>query len=321
MLTITQIYDIFMMTLSGSLSIKGIVFHSVKEKNMERRLSPPPERNTKSPKLQTPPGACDTHFHIFGPQERFPFNPNRPLEAEDSTFDDLILLHDKLGISRGVIVQSLMQGNCYEYMINALCRDPIRFRGVAMPAPNITDGELEILDKAGVVGARFAFLWNPKIDMKMVGRIHELGWHSQFWFKGEEEALKWRDSILSVPGNFVIDHMGWQPAEKGIDSPGFKMILECLETGRCWVKLSGPNRFSAQSGPPYSDTLPFAQELVKRAPEKLIWGSDWPHPDHFELMPNDGDLLDLMLEWVPDIKTRKQILSTNPADLFGFKVL
>jgi len=263
---------------------------------MDRKLSPPPVRDTKTPRLKAPPGACDTHFHIYGPQLRFPLNPNRALEVEDSTVDDLMALHDTLGVARGVIVQSLMQGHCYEYMLNALCRAPERFRGIAMPAPDITDGELEILDKAGVVGARFAYRWSAEIDTTMIARVHELGWHPQFWFRGEDEALAWRDTMLAVPGNFVIDHMGWQPAQDGIDSPGFRVVLDCLDTGRCWVKLSGPNRFSAQAGPPYADTLPFAQALVARAPERLLWGSDWPHPDHFEAMPNDGDLFDLMLD-------------------------
>jgi predicted TIM-barrel fold metal-dependent hydrolase len=254
---------------------------------MDRKLSPPPVRDTKKPRLKAPPGACDTHFHIYGPQARFPLNEARPLDVEDSTVDDLIKLHDTLGVERGVIVQSLMQGHCYEYMLNALCRDPARFRGIAMPAPDITDRELEILDQAGVVGARFAFRWSPEIDPAMIARVHELGWHPQFWFRGEEEALAWRDTMLASPGNFVIDHMGWQPA-------------------------------SALDGPPYADTLPFAQALVDRAPERLLWGSDWPHPDHFEAMPNDGDLFDLMLDWVPDPATRKQIMSDNPAELFGF---
>ena len=230
---------------------------------MDRKLSPPPDRNTKKPLLKTPSGACDTHFHIYGPQERYPFNPNRPMDAEDSTYEDLIKLHDTLGISRGVIVQSLMHGHCYEYMLNDLCRDPERFRGVAMAAPDITDGELEILAKAGVVGARFAYRWSADINRNMISRIDELGWHPQFWFRGEEEALAWRDIMIASPGNFVIDHMGWQPAKNGLDSPGFRVVLDCLETGRCWVKLSGPNRFTSEQKLPYSDTLPFAQTLIE----------------------------------------------------------
>ena len=124
--------------------------------------------------------------------------------------------------------------------------------------------------------------------------------------------------MLASPGRFVIDHMGWQPCRKGIDSPGFRVVLECLDTGRCWVKLSGPNRFSDQDTLPYSDTLPFAQALIERAPNRVLWGSDWPHPNWFKPMPNDADLLDLLLDWAPDDAARHRILVDNPAELFGF---
>ena len=156
------------------------------------------------------------------------------------------------------------------------------------------------------------------INRNMISRIDELGWHPQFWFRGEEEALAWLDIMIASPGNFVIDHMGWQPAKNGLDSPGFRVVLDCLETGRCWVKLSGPNRFTSEKKLPYSDTLPFAQTLIEYAPERLIWGSDWPHPDHFEIMPNDGEILDLMIDWAPDANIRKMIFSENPKKLFGF---
>ena len=284
----------------------------------EKLKSPPPDRNPKTPQIKLPAGATDTHFHIYGPQARFPFNPACPLDVEDSTLDDMLYLHNTLGIERGVIVQSVVQGNCYEYMLHALSREPDRLRGIALPAPDITEKELEILTTAGVVGARFAYRASPNINMDIIHRTHEFGWHPQFWFRGPNEATAWRDEMLSVPGNFVIDHMGWQPAEMGINSPGFKVVLECIDTGRCWVKLSGPNRFSAEPGLPYSDAVPFAQALIERNPDRLLWGSDWPHPDHFQAMPNDGDLIDLMLTWAPDEALRKKIFTENPAELFGF---
>lgn len=284
----------------------------------ERRQSPPPVRNTGTPKLKAPPGACDTHFHIFGPQAKFPLSPHRALDIEDSTLEDMLRLHDALGISRGVIVQSVMQGHAYEYLLDALAREGDRLRGIAMPAPDISDADLDKLTNAGVVGTRFAYRFSPDIDLDFIHRVHEFGWHPQFWFRGEDEALAWRDAMLATPGDFVIDHMGWQPAQNGIDAPGFRVVLDCLETGRCWVKLSGPGRFSAEGGHPYTDTLPFAHILVERAPERLLWGSDWPHPDYWGTMPDDADLLDLMLDWVPDEATRKCILVDNPEKLFGF---
>ena len=196
----------------------------------EKLKSPPPDRNPKTPKLKAPPGATDTHFHLYGPQLRFPFNPNSPLDVEDSTLDDMLHLHNTLGIERGVIVQSVVQGNCYEYMIHALSREPDRLRGIALPAPDITDKELEILTTAGVVGSRFAYRASPEINMDIIHRTHEFGWHPQFWFRGPDEAAAWRDQMLSVPGNFVIDHMGWQPAlGKGTDIK--RMNSGCARTG------------------------------------------------------------------------------------------
>lgn len=283
---------------------------------MERKKSPPPDRHPKTPKLKAPPGACDTHFHLFGPQKRFWMAPERPLDFEDCTLEDLCAMHDAIGISRGTIVQSFGHGYTYEYLLNALLRMPRRFRGIARPAPDITDAELDILTKAGVVGARFAYQINPEIDMKLVGRIHERGWHCQFFCAGEEGLVAWRDKLPALPGNFVIDHMGSLPPSKGTDSEGMRVLLRWLDTGRCWIKLSP--RFSEQKTFPFSDVVSVVQEFVRRAPERMLFGTDWPHPNYFNPMPNDADLLDLMLDWVPDERTRKQILADNPAKLFGF---
>ena len=134
----------------------------------EKLKSPPPDRNPKTPRSDLPAGATDTHFHIYGPQARFPFNPASPLDVEDSTLDDMLHLHNTLGIERGVIVQSVVQGHCYEYMLHALSREPDRLRGIALPAPDITDKELEILTTAGVVGARFAYRASPDINMDII---------------------------------------------------------------------------------------------------------------------------------------------------------
>jgi len=283
---------------------------------MERRISPPPDRHPKTPKLKLPPGACDTHFHIFGPQARFPLIPNRQLEVEDSTLDDLLALHKTLGFSRGLIVQSFQQGHCYEYMLHALSREPDRFRGVANPAPDSTDRELEILTKAGVVAARYAARTTPELDMRNVHRLHEFGWQAHFMVEGEAQLRAWRAKILAAPGKFVIEHMGWPPVEQGLDSTAFRFVLECLDTGRCWVKLSP--RFSKQPSLPFADTLPFIHALVRRAPDRLMWGSDWPHPNYFNPMPNDGDLVDLALDWIPDAATRQRVFTDNPAELLGF---
>jgi predicted TIM-barrel fold metal-dependent hydrolase len=226
-------------------------------------------------------------------------------------------MHDTLGISRGLIIQSYQHGHSYEYLLHALTAKPGRFRAIASPAPDITDGELEILQQAGIVGMRI----RPSVDFDsvMIDRVHEFEWQVHFAVKGEEEIAAWRDKILSVRNRFVLDHMASPPPSKGLDSPEFRFVLDCLETGRCWAKLSP--RFSEQETPPFSDVTPFIHVLVDRFPDRLLWGSDWPHPHYNKPMPNDADLLDLMLDWVPDEQVRKRILVDNPAELCRFPPL
>ncbi len=283
---------------------------------MTLKFAPPPDRNLKSPKLKVPPGACDCHFHIFGPQAVYPIHPDRTYELEDSTLDDFMALQASLGLSRGLLVQSFPHRFTYDYLLNALLRYPDRLRGVATPAPSITDAELDILTKAGVVGARFGYKVNPKLDLRMIARTHAFGWLPHMLFKGSEEARAWRDDILSLPGDFVLEHMGWQPAAEGMDTDGYRILLELLDTGRCWIKLS--HKPAAQKALPYSDVIPMVHDLVRRAPERLLWGTDWPHPNTYDPVPNDADLMDLLLDWIPDESTRNRILVDNPAALFGF---
>jgi predicted TIM-barrel fold metal-dependent hydrolase len=199
-------------------------------------------------------------------------------------------------------------------MLHALCREPKRFRGVAIPAPDITDAELEVLDHAGVVGIRLAPRSAPTIDFSLVGRVHELGWSTHILVHGADEVEAWRQEILSLPGRFVLEHTGYPPVKKGFESAEYRFLLDCLDTGRCWVKLSP--RFSAERMVPFSDTLPIVQSLVQRAPERMLWGLDWPHQSHPDPKPADGDLLDLLLQWAPEESVRNRILITNPAELF-----
>jgi predicted TIM-barrel fold metal-dependent hydrolase len=285
----------------------------------QRPKSPPIDRTYKKPKLKLPPGACDTHFHFIGPQDHFPLKPKHVfshLEFEDTTIDDWVKMQDALGLSRGLHVLSMMYGHNYEIALHAQSRFPDRLRACIMPWPQITDRELEILTKAGVVAARFAYRVMPQVDEKMAHRINELGWSAHYLIRGGETGEAWQDAILRSPGRFVIEHTGNPRVAQGVDGPDFKFVLKALDTGRCWVKLSP--RFSAQENFPFSDTLPFIQKLVAHAPDRLLWGSDWPHPQYFKPMPNDVDLLDQMLDWVPDEATRNKIFVDNPAEIFGF---
>jgi predicted TIM-barrel fold metal-dependent hydrolase len=282
----------------------------------EPRRSPPPDRNLRAPSLRLPPGSCDTHVHLYGRQKRFPLQPGLPVQLEDSTLDDLLALHAVLGIERALIVQSFYHGNSYEYMLHALGREPKRLRGIASPAPDVTDLELDVLERAGIVGSRFAYQMSQTIDARLLHRLAERRWQAHFMINGPESVSAWRETILNYPHQIVIEHTGWPRPTAGLAGAEFRFVLECLERGNCWVKLSA--RWSQQPGLPFADVVPFIHALVARAPERLLWCTDWPHPNYFKPMPNDADLVDLLAIWIPDADTRRRVLVENPAELFGF---
>jgi 2-pyrone-4,6-dicarboxylate lactonase len=285
-----------------------------------RPFSPKIDRNYPAPRLKLPPGACDCHFHFIGPQQQFTLKPNHVfshLEFEDTPIEDWLKMQDALGLSRGLHVLSMMYEHNYEVALHAQCRLPDRIRSVIVPWPGITDGELDILTKAGVVGYRITWRLTRTIDQRMVARTTERGWSMHYLHRADEPEMDgWKPIILNTPGKFVLEHMGGVDPSKGIDGEGFKFVLQCLDTGRCWVKLSP--RVSKQDDFPFSDTDPLVKKLVAHAPTRLLWGSDWPHPQYFKPMPNDVRLLDQMLDWVPDERTRGLIFVDNPAEAFGF---
>ncbi len=287
----------------------------------KRPLSPLIDRNYPKPKLKLPPGACDTHFHFIGPQKLFPLKPDHcfsHLEFEDTPIEDWLKLQDALGLQRGLHVQSMMYENNYDLVLHAQCRFPDRLRAAVIPWPGITDGELEILTKSGVVGYRITWRLLKEIDQRLVARTHDHGWGMHYLVKPDEQP-DWLPQILKSPGRFVLEHMGGVDPSKGIDSAAFKFVLACLDTGRCWVKLSP--RPSKQNDFPFTDMDPLVKKLVQHAPDRLMWGTDWPHPQYFKPMPNDVRLLDQLLDWVPDEKTRNMILVDNPAACLGFPPL
>jgi 2-pyrone-4,6-dicarboxylate lactonase len=293
------------------------------ETDVSRPLSPLIDRTYPAPKLKLPPGACDTHFHFIGPQSLFPLKADHVfnhLEFEDTPIEDWLKMQSALGLSRGLHVQSMMYRNNYEIVLHGQCRFPDRLRAVVIPWSGITDGELDILTKAGVVGYRITSrLEKSGIDERLVARTHEHGWGMHWLFPSDEMSDSLRKLILNSPGKFVLEHMGQIDPTKGLDGVGFKFVQQCLDTGRCWVKLSP--RVSKQDNFPFDDVLPFVKLLVERYPARLMWGSDWPHPQYFKPMPNDIGLLDQMLDWVPDEKVRNKIFVDNPAECLGFPAL
>lgn len=288
-----------------------------------RPFSPPIDRHYPEPRLKLPPGACDCHFHFIGPQKQFPLKPRHVfshLQFEDTTIDDWLKMQSALGLSRGLHVLSMMYEHNYELALHAQCRLGDRIRSVIVPWEGITDRELEILTRNGVVGYRVAWRLTDVIDERMVARVLEHGWSIHYLHRADDGRMDhWKPVILGTRGKFVLEHMGGVDPSKGIDGEGFKFVLRCLDTGRCWVKLSP--RISHQDDFPFSDTDPLVKKLVEHAPTRLLWGSDWPHPQYFKPMPNDVKLLDMMLDWVPDEATRKLIFVDNPAEAFGFPKL
>ncbi len=284
-------------------------------------LSPPPDPNTRTPRLKCPPGAIDAHFHVFGPATEYPLDPTSFYLIEDALPETLIALHKTLGISGGVLVSAGGYGRNARHLLGTMARFPGYFRGIAVPPDHLPEAEIAHMHAAGVRGVRFSSHQRGRhlapILPDLAAAIFEHGWHVQFYAHtgGLTEST---DKLLALPNTIVIDHFGTLVPEAGLNQPVFRDMLRMLDTGRVWVKLSGPMRCSTMD-PPYPDMTPYAHALVAHAPERLVWGTDWPHPAlNGQVMPNDGDLLDLLLDWVPDETTRNRILVDNPRALYDF---
>ena len=285
---------------------------------------PPPRRDSHAPtRLTLPPGACDSHCHIFGPADRFPFSPDRTYTPPDSGLDDLLALQEQLGLSRAVFVQASCHGTDNRAMLDAMERGEGRFAGVAMIDESHDDQALAEMHRLGVRGIRFNFVEHlggapdPGRFQAMVARVRPLGWHLELHFDAKD-LPRYSDLLDSLPVPFIIDHMARVRADRGIDQEPFRYLLDLMRrNGAAWVKISGAERLSAGDGPPYDDVVPYARALVDVAPERVLWGTDWPHPN-VRHMPDDGDLVDLLVDLVPEEKARNRILVDNPTGLYDF---
>ena len=283
----------------------------------------PPDFDTRVPRISVPEAACDTHVHVFGPAVRYPYQKQRSYTPPDCPPADLFKLHQTLGISRAVVVQASVHGIDNRAILDAVKLSPNRLRAVAAVGPKVTDTELEALHFGGVRGIRINLVDKggmPFASMnelyKLSERIADMGWHIELLVHVDEiggfpELLK----RLSVP--VVVGHFGYMKASKGVKDPNYQNFLSILADGKCWVKLTGPYRISRQDIPPYNDVAPFAAKLVECVPERLLWGSDWPHVMQVKPMPNDADLLDLLAGCVPDVILLNRILVDNPRILYG----
>lgn len=285
---------------------------------------PPPHPDPHPPTAFTPPpGACDAHCHIFGPGERFPYAEKRAYTPPDAGLELFEQLQDRLGLSRAVFVQASCHGTDNRAMLDALERGAGRYAGVCMIDDDTSDDELQRLHEAGVRGARFNFVRHlggaPDLDAfwRRVERIVPWEWHVVLHFDAKD-LPDYRDLLDRLPAPYLIDHMARVDASAGVDQRPFRELLELQRDERCWVKLSGAERLTADGPPPYDDVVPYARALIEAAPDRVLWGTDWPHPN-VRHMPDDGDLVDLLAAFAPDEELRTRILVDNPAALYDFR--
>jgi len=285
------------------------------------KLTQPPDPNPRKPKLALPAGACDCHFHLFGPAAQYPFDPNSTYTSADALPETLFALQDVLGLERGVVVSGGGYGRNTKHLEDTLRRFPRRLRGIALPPENLSLEDVRRMDALGVRGIRFVSPKRraglPTLSPELAQRAWDgAGWQVHF-YPGDDLA-ELAPQLLALPNSIVLDHFGGVKAADGVDQPAFRAMLKMLESGRVWVKLSGPMRCDPGDFP-YAPVIPLARALAKHAPERLVWGSDWPHVNmNGRAMPNDGDLVDLLGEWVQDEGVRRKIMVDNPAELFGF---
>ncbi len=292
----------------------------------------PFDPNPKRPVWQLPPGACDTHFHVFGPPNLFPYADARRYEPPAAPIEHYLAMQTAVGLSRGVVVQPTAHGVDNSAVLDAIARSGGRLKGVANIDASTTDAELRRLNDAGVVGARFSLMSDRSGSRQAIEaaipRMLELDWSLDLHIEPahliESEAF-----VRSIPLVTIIDHMARCNPADGLDQPAFRLLLDLLAEERFWTKicalekLSGDKTPAPADGIPYKDLIPFARRVIEVAPGRVIWGTDWPHGNTFAFgtIPNDGALLDVFGEIAPDEATRRRILVDNPARLYGFPPL
>jgi len=285
-----------------------------------------PDRTPHLPRIPFPRGACDTHAHIFGPAAQFPYAAERIYTPPDSTWADYCALLRTLGVERAVLVQPSVYGTDNAAMLSALAGAGPGLRAVAVVQDDIAAGELESLNQAGVRGLRFNVVDRREarnvvpadVLRALARRIAPFGWHIELLIN-LDHAEGFAATLADLPVPIVIGHMGYprDGVRAFMESPAFADLMRLLDGGRCWIKLTGPYRISPRPLP-YDDVDALAQTLAKAAPERMLWGTDWPHVMLKGRMANDGDLCDLIERWMPDATARTRILVDNPAELYGF---
>ena len=282
-----------------------------------------------TPRFRLPDGAVDAHCHVFGPGAEFPYAPERKYTPCDAGKAQLFALRDRLGFSRNVVVQATCHGDDNRAMVDACRASGGRARGVATVRRGITDGQLQDLHDAGVRGVRFNFVkrlvdFTPRDElMEIAQRVKALGWHVVVYFEAPDLPELW-DFFSALPTTVVVDHMGRPDVTKPVDGPAFALVLRFLrEHPFIWTKVTCPERLSVAGPPalngepePYRDVIPFARRVVEAFPDRVLWGTDWPHPNLKDHMPDDGLLVDVIPRIAPTAELRQRLLVDNPMRLY-----
>jgi 2-pyrone-4,6-dicarboxylate lactonase len=281
------------------------------------------------PRFALPGGSVDAHCHVFGPGDQFPYAPERKYTPCDASKAQLFALRDHLGFARNVIVQATCHGADNRAMVDACLASGGKARGVATVKRAVTDDELLRLNNAGVRGVRFNFVrrlvdFTPKDELlEIAGRIAKLGWHVVIYFEAQDLPQLW-DFFTSLPTTVVVDHMGRPDVGKPVDGPEFELFVKFMrDNPNVWSKVSCPERLSV-SGPKalsgersaYCDVAPFARRLVESFPDRVLWGTDWPHPNLKDHMPDDGLLVDFIPHIAPTAELQRKLLVDNPMRLY-----
>lgn len=284
----------------------------------------PPDPNPKQPRFAVPPGTCDTHFHIFGPPEVFPYVETRLYTPPAAPIEHYLSMTKRVGIERGVFVAPAVHGFENEVMHDALERAEGRLLGMIRANDNLSEADHRALHARGVRGIRFNFVrqlggeFDAAGMVRVISRLGALPWAVDFHI--EAHLIEANAELLrGIDKNVVIDHFGLVDSRKGLDQSAFRVLLDLAALPHVWVKISGADR-RLYAGERYEDIVAMAKALIARAPERIIWGSDWPHAYVYEAgrQINDGDLISFMADYAPDETQRRNILVDNPARLFGF---
>jgi 2-pyrone-4,6-dicarboxylate lactonase len=285
--------------------------------------------NPSKPDFQLPPGSVDAHCHVFGPGDQFPYAPERKYTPCDASKEQLFALRDHLGFERNVIVQATCHGADNSALLDALASSNDRARGVVTVKRNVTDAQLQAMHAAGVRGVRFNFVkrlvdFTPKDElMEIAARIAPLGWHVVIYFEAVDLPELW-DFFTALPTIVVVDHMGRPDVTKPVDGEEFELFMKFMrDYPNVWSKVSCPERLSV-SGPSalsgerqaYRDVVPFARRIVEIFPDRVLWGTDWPHPNLKGHMPDDGLLVDFIPHIAVTEALQRKLLVDNPARLY-----